>query len=350
MKKNLLLIIVMLIVGCSDQLMVDDIAEDNTDQVPASEVTLLMDKIRLGDGQAYGPEVINHSDPKLEIAIEELLQKDMEDFGMWSKAMIYVVETKTGRIKASVVYERIGDNLVPCTDMYDQELSVMECGSTYLALLSTGRMTPESVFDTDNGIYGGIRDHNWRRGGYGTVSLKRALEVRSQVAFTMAKERVYGGDYAEFDAQISSFLAGKPNNAMGILTFYNTIANGGRMVELVSEGQDEIVLQEQIADSQYITKLQTGLEHCVSQGLFRKACRDYVKVSACGRTFITGGNHRRMELYGYFPSENPLYTIMVVLEKEGLPGSAGGMCGPIMASIIDILFDTYGLQPKLVCK
>lgn len=126
---------------------------------------------------------------------------------------------------------------------------------------------------------------------------------------------------------------------MGILTFYNAVANDGKMVELVSEGQDGIVLQEQIAEPQYIKQLQKGLEQCVSQGLMRKAGRNYVNVSACGRTFITEGNHWRMELFGYFPSNNPIYTIMVVLEKDGLPASAGGMCGPIFAHVVDWLID-----------
>lgn len=38
---------------------------------------------------------------------------------------------------------------------------------------------------------------------------------------------------------------------------------------------------------------------------------------------------------------------MVVLEKEGIPTSSGGMCGPIMANTIDLLVDTYNLQPYL---
>ena len=47
------------------------------------------------------------------------------------------------------------------------------------------------------------------------------------------------------------------------------------------------------------------------------------------------------------PSDDPLYTIMVVLEKEGLPASAGGMCGPIFAQTMDLLVETYQLQPML---
>jgi cell division protein FtsI (penicillin-binding protein 3) len=223
----------------------------------------------------------------------------------------------------------------------------MECGSTYLSLIASDRVTPEHVFDTGCGIYGEVRDHNWRRGGYGAISLDRALEVRSQVAFTMAKERVYGGNTAVFEAEINKYLGGNPNNAMGLLAFYNAVANNGKMVKLVSEGDYGTTILEQIAQPQYIEELQTGLEHCVSQGLMRKAGRAYVKVSACGRTFIVKGNHRRMELYGYFPSDDPQYTIMVILEKDGLPASAGGMCGPIFAQTVDLLVEKYQLQPML---
>jgi hypothetical protein len=50
----------------------------------------------------------------------------------------------------------------------------------------------------------------------------------------------------------------------------------------------------------------------------------------------------------YNDEQSVMYTIMVILEKEGLPASAGGMCGPIMASTIDVLVDSYDLQPMLV--
>lgn len=289
--------------------------------------------------------VVKYRDMVLEEGVIDILQGDREDYMQWSKGMVYVVEVKTGRILANVSYERKGDSYVPYVDTYNQEQSVMECGSTYLALLSSGKVTPEHVYDTGFGVYGEVRDHNWRRGGYGTISLERALGVRSQIAFTMAKEQVYGVNTSEFDDLIFSYLAGRPNSALGILTFYNAVANGGKMVDLVSEGEDCKVIQEQIAQPQHIKELQVGLEHSVSQGLMRKAGRDYVKVSACGRTFNLADNYRRMELCGYFPSDNPLYTIMVVLEKEGLPASAGGMCGPIFARTIDLLVDLYKLEP-----
>lgn len=332
MKKYVFLFISLVWVSCTDQLVVEEMTGEH--KTPA-----------LVKNDA--PEVMRHDDPKLEVAITELLGEELESYKTWSKAVVCVVETQTGKIKANVAYERKGERLVPCTDTYDREQEVMECGSTYLALMASGRVTPEHVFDTGYGVYGEVRDHNWRRGGYGAISLDRALEVRSQVAFTMAKERVYGGNTAVFEAEINKYLGGNPNNAMGLLAFYNAVANNGKMVKLVSEGDYGTTILEQIAQPQYIEELQTGLEHCVSQGLMRKAGRAYVKVSACGRTFIVKGNHRRMELYGYFPSDDPQYTIMVILEKDGLPASAGGMCGPIFAQTVDLLVEKYQLQPML---
>lgn len=227
MKKIIYLFVMLVLVSCTDQLTVEEVTEKASVQISESYVDSLIEQV-----------TIKHNDPILENAVIDILQAEVGDYRKWSKTRVCVVETKTGKVKANVALERKGKMFIPYIDTYDQEQSTMETASTYLALLSSGNVTPEQVFDTGYGIYGEVRDHNWRRGGYGTISLERALEVRSQIAFTMAKERAYGGDMTEFDAQINSYLAGNPNRAMGILTFYNAIANNGKMVELVSEGED----------------------------------------------------------------------------------------------------------------
>ena len=333
MRKIIYLFILLVLVSCTDQLTVEEVTEKATVQIPESNVDRLIEQ-----------ESIKQNDPILEDAVTGILQTEVEDYRKWSKAMVYVIETRTGRIKANVALERKGKKFIPYIDTYDQEQNTMETASTYLALLSSGKVTPEQVFDTGYGIYGEVRDHNWRRGGYGAISLERGL------ALTMAKERVCGGNMTEFDAQINSYLAGEPNCAMGLLTFYNAVANDGKMVKLVSEGEDNIVLQKQIANPLYIAQLKKGLAQCVSQGLMRKAGRDYVKVSANGRRIELNKKDWRLELFGYFPSDNPVYTIMVILEKSYLPASAGGLCGPIFTQIIDCLVDSYGLQAMLTQK
>ena len=344
MKKYLFFLIMAGLVSCSDQLMVDEIAKENLHLTPKYGDSLGIMNVE--------HEVARYNDPMLEATIIDFLHGYMDDYLSQSKAMICVVETKTGKIKANVALERKGSMFIPYTDTYTQELSTMETASTYLALLSSGKVTPEQVFDTGLGIFVDmngniIRDHNWRRGGYGIISLQRALEVHSHIAFTMSKESVYGSNMSEFEERVNSYLALNPNSPMGILTFYNAVANDGKMVKLVSEGQDGIVLQEQIAAPQHIKQLQKGLEHCVSQGLTRKVGRDYVKVSACGRRIELNNNDWRLELYGYFPSENPIYTIMVIMEKSHLPASVGGLCGPIFTQIVDYLNELEDSKKKV---
>ena len=264
-----------------------------------------------------------------------------------TKGMVYVVETATGAIKAEVSLASKGKQFIPYEDTYNDEQSVMMTGPTYLALLSSGKFSPDDVIDAECGIYKNVKDHNWRRGGYGQLTLEDALGYRSQVAFTKAKEMAFGDNSPQFESKITTYLADMPNSAMGMLTFYNAVANGGRMVKLVTEGDDVTVLNDQIASPEHIKTLQKGLHNAALYGLFRKTRRNYTTVAACGRTFQTKGNNRRMELCGYFPADIPLYTIMVILEKNGLPASSGGMCGPIMANTIDILVNSYSLQPIL---
>lgn len=280
--------------------------------------------------------MVQYTDARLESAVKVILVDELQKIA-GTMGSVYVVETKTGRIKTNVSLRLTGNRYIPAEDDFRNEQMLIETGSAYLALLSTGKVTSETVFDTGFGVYKDVKDHNWRRGGYGAISLERALEVQSQVAFTMAKERVYGANSNAFNCEMDGYFNGMNNQPMGLLTFYNAVANDGCMVLPMTEGNDVVVINEQIAPAEHIKTLQEGLRKSVSQGLMRKCGRD--DVSASGRTFIKEGETRRMELCGYFPSQNPQYTMMVVLEKEGLPASAGVMCGGVFARVVDYIVD-----------
>ena len=263
------------------------------------------------------------------------------------RAIVYVVETETGTVIAHSSLEDTGNYIIPYEDTFDKENNYIIGGASYLALLWSGNVTPSTTFDTNAGVYESqsgslVRDHNWRRGGYGPVSLEFALTHRSEVGFTKAFEQAYGKDKERYNSQISFYCNEQPNKLQGILTFYNAIANGGRMVKLCEPGDSTItVIHEQIAPPEFIRQVQEGLEHCVSEGLYRKAGNEYTDIAACGRSLRLTDNRFRLEMCGYFPTRNPKYTIMVVMEKDGLPASAGGMCGPLMSQIV------VGLLPKI---
>lgn len=277
-----------------------------------------------------------HNDPALEDVIEVTLCNEMENSNL-DKAIAYVVETKTGRIKAHVSLQRKDNEFTPYVDTFDKENQTMHGAATYLSLLSTGKVGPDYMIDTEAGVYNDVRDHNWRRGGYGGINLEFALTHRSLVGYTKAIEYAFGGNKEEYERTINGYLNNQSDKLLGMLTFYNAVANDGKMVELVTEGNDVTVINEQIAATEHIDALQRGLRLGVKDGLFKKAASEYTDVAACGRTFMIDQKTWRLELCGYFPAENPEYTIMVVMEKEGLPASAGGMCGSIMHEIVDTL-------------
>ena len=256
------------------------------------------------------------------------------------RAIVYVVETETGKIIAHSSLEDTGNHVIPFEDSFNRENDYMHGVATYLAVQWTGNVSSNTIIDTGYGVYEDasgrlIRDHNWRRGGYGEISLEYALTHRSEVGLTKAVEMAYKNDKEAYEHQISFYLNNQPDNLMGMLTFYNTIANGGKMVKICGpEEKETTVIHEQICYPEYIKPVQRTMERCVSEGLFQKAGNEYRDVAACGRTLHITDTTYRLELCGYFPTKNPQYTIMVVMEKEGLPASSGETCGPLFSQVV----------------
>ena len=100
-----------------------------------------------------------------------------------------LMEVQTGDIKAIV-------NMTKCNDGIYREIrnnaisDMMEPGSTFktasiLVALDDGVITPETVVETGNGVYmmhgRYMKDHNWHRGGYGTINTTKSLMVSSNI-------------------------------------------------------------------------------------------------------------------------------------------------------------------------
>jgi cell division protein FtsI (penicillin-binding protein 3) len=138
------------------------------------------------------------------------------------------------------------------------------------------------------------------------------------------------------------------------LTFYNAIANGGKMVkpkfvkaelkngEVVREFPTEVLI-EQICKPSTLKDIQFCLENVVSIGLGKKAGNGGKLFPVSGKTGTAqvaqaGGYHSGITRYmvsfcGYFPSNDPQYSCIVCIVKDGLPASGGGQCGPVFSQI-----------------
>lgn len=96
----------------------------------------------------------------------------------------------------------------------------------------------------------------------------------------------------------------------------------------------------------YIDSMQVALERVVSQGLGRKAGTPFLQVA--GKTGTAqldeydyyneagtplSGYH--LSFCGYFPANAPKYSMIVSLNKMGLPASGGGMAGALFHDIVE---------------
>ena len=256
-------------------------------------------------------------DYNTEKAISTLLQNKLKEIG-GNGGEVYVMETQTGKIIAKVKSGNTTDN---------EEWLGYYYAPTYIALLETGKVKPTDKVDAGNGIYKDTYDHNWRSGGYGTITLEDALTYSSKVALVKATEQVGTIDITKYVGC---------NSVWGILTFYNAVANCGKIVQPIGWG-NTIVKDKQLASTENITNLQRTLRLNVAERLGKQAKSDKVEIAAKGRTFKLNSNTFRMEFCGYFPASKPQYTVLVVLEKNGLPAGSGSMCAPLFKQIAETL-------------
>jgi cell division protein FtsI (penicillin-binding protein 3) len=119
------------------------------------------------------------------------------------------------------------------------------------------------------------------------------------------------------------------------------------------------VLVPQIAKPKTIEEIQTILERVVSEGLGRQAGSKQFHVSgktgtaqvSQGKSGYTNGMRRYLVSFcGYFPSEQPKYSCIVAIQKNGLPASGGGMAGPVFHNIAERIYAKHLAQDLMNAK
>ena len=128
-----------------------------------------------------------------------------------------------------------------------------------------------------------------------------------------------------------------------MLTFYNAIANDGRMVKPTLKTGEIEIINPQIASKTGIDSIQVALENVVSEGLGKRAGTPYLSVAGKTATsqvdwFEDGENtisEYQVGFCGYFPANKPQYSMIVSMNKLGLPASGGGMAGSLFHGIVE---------------
>ena len=325
--------------------------------------------------------------PKLQDAVDSLLNEQMTEIGNCLQGQAIVMEVETGEILAMVGLERDYEGKFQrCKNFaYQQELGSLMKTASLLALLEVGVDTGY-VVHTGTGVMPVdeewvMRDHNWHRGGYGDINLSRALEVSSNIGISQTVAKTFNNNQQQFFDLLDKMSFGQPECIDGIeglqpssysspkdslwtnwriwwsaigyerkiapiqmLTFYNAIANGGKMVKPTLKTGVAEIINPQIASKANIKIMQEVLEHVVSQGLGRKAGTPLLRVAGkTGTSQIreydfgedTYVNEYQVSFCGYFPADAPKYSMIVSINKLGLPASGGGMAGVVFHNIVE---------------
>ena len=349
-----------------------------------------------------GADIVTTLDVSMQDLAERSVIKELKEIN-GNVGVAIVMEVKTGDIKAIVNMEKCFDGQY--REIHNHAVSdLLEPGSVFkpaslLVALDDGVVDTTLHVETGSGVwqmYGrDMKDHNWRKGGYGLLTFAQTLWYSSNIGVSRIIDDHYKNNPEKFvqgihrlgladDLKIPLVGAtparirmphknshGQYDNwsktalpwmsigyetqvpPISTLTFYNALANNGTMMrprfvtKVVKNGETIMefppeVMHEHIAKDASIKKMQTILEQVVSIGLGKKAGSPNFKVAGKTGTaqmskgaggYKSGVVNYLLSFAGYFPADNPRYSCIVCIQKSGLPASGGGMSGKVFHEI-----------------
>ena len=323
----------------------------------------------------------------IDVCIQDICEKALVDKLKELNAFVGVVvlmEVATGEVKAIVNMTKGKDGNY--YEMRNNAISdMLEPGSTFktasiMVALEDGKITPDYVVDTGNGqmpMHGRVmKDWNWRRGGYGKLTVTEILEVSSNVGTSYIIDHFYGSNPQKYidglrrmsiDQPLHLQIAGegKPNirgpkersyfsktalpwmsigyetqvPPLNILTFYNAIANNGVSIRPK--------FNPKICSDKTLAQIREILQKVVGEGLAKPAGSKQFHVSGKTGTaqisqgaagYKAGVTNYLVSFCGYFPSEAPKYSMIVSIQKPGPTASGGLMAGSVFSKIAERVY------------
>jgi cell division protein FtsI (penicillin-binding protein 3) len=331
-------------------------------------------------------ENISTIDSILQVNVTSLLENKLSELDALSGQAI-VMEVQSGQIKALVgLTKKDSTNYQSCENFSVWQSTGLMHPISLLVALETGKVKLSDKVDTGNGIYQvhgrELKDHNWHRGGYGELTVQEGLAASSNIAIYKTMEKAFGNNPQAYFNLLANMSYGKPDSITGIanlkpahivtpkdnnwaksdfawssigynqqispiqiLTFYNAIANNGKMIQPQLYKDSVVVINPQIASRASIDSLKKALVFNITDGLCQPAKSDKVLVAGMqGTSSISTNEDSTKDMYavefcGYFPTDNPKYSIIVSINKAGLPASGGLMAGDVFKKIVDYIKD-----------
>lgn len=331
-------------------------------------------------------ENISTIDSILQVNVTSLLENKLSELDALSGQAI-VMEVQSGQIKALVgLTKKDSTNYQSCENFSVWQSTGLMHPISLLVALETGKVKLSDKVDTGNGIYQvhgrELKDHNWHRGGYGELTVQEGLAASSNIAIYKTMEKAFGNNPQAYFNLLANMSYGKPDSITGIanlkpahivtpkdnnwaksdfawssigynqqispiqiLTFYNAIANNGKMIQPQLYKDSVVVINPQIASRASIDSLKKALVFNITDGLCQPAKSDKVVVAGMqGTSSLSTNEDSTKDMYavefcGYFPTDNPKYSIIVSINKAGLPASGGLMAGDAFRQFVDKIME-----------
>jgi cell division protein FtsI (penicillin-binding protein 3) len=354
-----------------------------------------------------GKDIVSTIDVFIQEVTENALMKMMIKNEATS-GVAMVMEVKTGKIKAIANLGKISEGVY--REDLNYAMTPTEPGSTFklvtlLSALEDGKVTLNSRVNLEGGTWkvAGQTVYDSEKHGKFDASVLEAFEESSNVGMAKIAMANYNNNVDVYFKHLTKLrldstsgidLVGekqprivKPGNkiwgpttlpwmAFGYnieiapiqtLNLYNAIANNGVMMKpyLVNAIQEEgrilksfspKVYNAQLCKSTTIRDLRIALEGVCINGTAKKLFANslYKVAGKTGTAKVANGNKGYGEgifqssFAGYFPADNPQYTIVVIIKNKAHAANFYGasVAGPVWKEISDRLYSTY-IQNKL---
>ncbi len=356
------------------------------------------DQKRAINGQNIVATIDTRLQDLAENSLRRCLMENEADYGC-----VVLMEVETGYVRAisnlslvDSVYGYRETRNIACTDLY-------EPGSTYKAitamvLLENQKCDTSYIVPTGRKQFSKHKDseiHDVKDYSHGNISMKRSFEVSSNVGTCQPVWDFYRETRNEFAKSIKQVLpykrlnldidvGGEPNpkmvddlrpdrnflnlaygyssniTALQLLTFYNAIANNGKMVkpifcseikereETIKKIQPEVI-KERICSEQTLHILKDMLTGVVEKGSARRLSKTPYGIAGKTGTsqinYTEKGNQKmnyRASFVGFFPREIPKYSCIVVITNPKKNKTHGGeLAAPVFKDLADKVCGTF---------
>lgn len=259
-------------------------------------------------------EICPLADKELIDSCYNLLERNMmlETDGIYGQ--IAVIDATTSEVLAWASLEKLLDgDCEGCGDMIYAPFKNNVCSTDIFIPFIAAKCLEESntpldkMVDTGCGILEvndslQIRDHNWRKGGYGEVTFEKALLMKSRIGMYKAFMNMPNG--ADLWEQACGTTL--KSNAIELAMFFNQICH-------------------QKSSLEYAKNIATGIFE--KNGIQHRLAPRGVKLAGIYNILQCDDNKRNSDEFtfvGCFPADNPKYTIsMVVIRPHKLPVNIG---------------------------